>query len=131
LSAEPPIREDVEEAAIAAGVAALSPTDAATEASVQEEMASLHHQDRIWAAVWVGALVVVLPFLLIALWSTMPSTGVKLVLLGAAAVLLTYNLASMLALVRNYTRDRDFIYRRDVAHLREQRAARAALRGQR
>jgi hypothetical protein len=30
----------------------------------------------------------------------------------------------MLYLVRNYRRDKDFIYRRDVAHLRELRTAR-------
>jgi hypothetical protein len=30
----------------------------------------------------------------------------------------------MLALVRNYQRDKDFIYRRDVAHLRELKVAR-------
>jgi hypothetical protein len=36
----------------------------------------------------------------------------------------------MLALLGNYARDRDFIYRRDVAHLRE-RAALRALRAKR
>ena len=35
----------------------------------------------------------------------------------------------MIALVENYRRDRDFIYRRDVAHLRERDALRAATRG--
>jgi hypothetical protein len=44
-------------------------------------------------------------------------------------VLLIYNVASMMALVRNYRRDRDFIYRRDVAHLRELRVARRAAKG--
>ena len=43
--------------------------------------------------------------------------------------MLVYNIASMLALVENYRRDRDFIYRRDVAHLRERAALRAARSG--
>jgi hypothetical protein len=39
-------------------------------------------------------------------------------------VLLLYNVTSVLYLVHNYRRDKDFIYRRDVAHLRELRVAR-------
>jgi hypothetical protein len=77
------------------------------------------------------ALVIVVPFTIIALWNDMPTSGVKTVLVIAGAIVLVYNLASMLALIRDYERDHDFIYRRDVAHLREQRAAREAARGQR
>ncbi len=49
----------------------------------------------------------------------MPDAATKVVLIASGAVLLVYNIASMLNLVRNYRRDKDFIYRRDVAHLRE------------
>ena len=66
------------------------------------------------------------PFVLIAVWDDVPSTGIKVVLLASCAVVLIYNVASMIALVRNYRRDSDFIYRRDVAHLRERAALRAA-----
>jgi len=51
---------------------------------------------------------------------------VRVVLVVSCAIVLIYNVASMLALIRNYRRDRDFIYRRDVAHLRERAALRAA-----
>jgi hypothetical protein len=123
--------ERIEAAAIAAGIAALDPTDPATEAAVRGEMRGLRRQDRIWAFTWMTALVVVVPFTIIALWNDMPTSGVKTVLVIAGAIVLVYNLASMLALIRDYERDHDFIYRRDVAHLREQRAAREAARGQR
>jgi hypothetical protein len=59
----------------------------------------------------------------------MPGTATKVVLAVAGAVLLIYNVASMLALVRNYERDKDFIYRRDIAHLRELRVTRRAAKG--
>ena len=62
-----------------------------------------------------------LPFIIVALWSVMPGPATKVLLVAAAAVLLVYNVTSMLYLVRNYRRDKDFIYRRDVAHLRELR----------
>jgi hypothetical protein len=60
----------------------------------------------------------------------MPNAAVRIVLLGACAVLLLYNVASMIALVRNFAVDRDFVYRRDVAHARE-RATLRALKAQR
>jgi hypothetical protein len=65
-----------------------------------------------------------IPFILIALWGSMPTTGTKVALVASGAVLILYNVASMLKLVQNYTRDKDFIYRRDVAHLRELKVAR-------
>jgi hydrogenase/urease accessory protein HupE len=75
---------------------------------------------------FVIAMIVVLPFVLIAVWSNVPSTGIRVVLVASCAVVLVYNIASMFALINNYRRDRDFIYRRDVAHLRERAALRAA-----
>ena len=92
-------------------------------------MESMLSRDRIMAYGFVVAMIVVLPFILIAVWDNVPTTGIKVVLLASLAVVLLYNVASMVALVRNYRRDRDFVYRRDVAHLRERAALRAAKAG--
>jgi hypothetical protein len=122
-----PVNDD--EAALSAEVAAAAeavfePHDDAEEASVVAEMNSLYRKDLTMATAFVVGLVIVLPFIVVALWSVMPGTGTKVLLVAAAAVLLVYNVTSMLYLVRNYRRDKDFIYRRDVAHLRELRTAR-------
>jgi archaellum biogenesis protein FlaJ (TadC family) len=117
------------EEAIAAGEEVLAPHDPATEASVRREMNAMFRRDRWMAIACVIALVIVLPFVYIALWNDMPGTATKVVLAASGVVLLVYNIASMVALVRNYARDRDFIYRRDVAHLRELKVARRASRG--
>jgi hypothetical protein len=108
----------------AAAEAVFEPHDAAEEASVVAEMDSLYRKDLTMAIAFVVGLVVVLPFIVVALWSVMPGAGTKVLLVAAGAVLLVYNLTSMLYLVRNYRRDKDFIYRRDVAHLRELRTVR-------
>jgi hypothetical protein len=121
--------ERAEAAAIAAGEEVLQPHDRAADADVQAQMQSMLERDRLMAYGFVIALLIVLPFILIAIWDHVPSSGVKIVLLGSCAVVLLYNVASMLALVRNYRRDRDFVYRRDVAHLRERAALRAARSG--
>ena len=89
----------------------------------------MYGRDRRMAIVYVVALHVVLLFIIIAVWSYTPDTATKFVLIGSALVLAVYNVASMLALVRNYRADRDFVYRRDVAHLRERAALRAAKAG--
>ena len=106
------------EAAIAAGEEALHPHDRETDADVQRQMESMFQRDRLMALGFV-----------IAVWNDSPSTGVQVVLVVSCAIVLVYNVASMLALINNYRRDRDFIYRRDVAHLRERAALRAARSG--
>ncbi len=127
MSSEDP--DLVVEEALAAGAEALNPHDQATEDSVRGQMDTMYRRDRWMAIGSVVVLLIVLPFVFVALWSNMPDTGTKVVLLVSGFVLLLYNVASMLALVRNYDRDREFIYRRDVAHLRELRVARRAARG--
>jgi hypothetical protein len=110
--------------AVQEATAALHPHDRETEEGVVAEMASMYRHDRAMAIAFVVALLIVLPFIIVAMWDEMPDTATRLVLIGAAIVLAIYNCASMLVLVRNYGADHDFIYRRDVAHLRLLRAAR-------
>jgi hypothetical protein len=112
------------EEVIAAAEAVFSPEDEAAEASVVAEMNAMYRGDRLMAWTFVVLLLVVVPFVVIALWNVMPDLATKILLVAASGVLLLYNIASMLALVRNYRRDKDFIYRRDVAHLRELKVAR-------
>jgi hypothetical protein len=118
-----------EEAALPAEVLAaaeevLEPHDEAAEASVLAQMEGLYKRDLAMAFAFMVGLVVVLPFLVIALWSVMPDAATKVVVVVFVILLLIYNVTSMLYLVRNYRRDKNFIYRRDVAHLRELKAAR-------
>jgi archaellum biogenesis protein FlaJ (TadC family) len=123
------IDPDIEQEAILAGEEVLNPQDQAAERSIQEQMEKMYQRDRWMAIASVVAMLIVLPFVYVALLENMPGTGTKVVLAAAGVVLLIYNVASMLALVRNYRRDKDFIYRRDVAHLRELAVARRAARG--
>ena len=116
----------IEEEAILAGEEVLNPQDRETERSVQRQMDAMFQRDRWMAIGSVVAMLIVLPFTYFAVLDNMPGTGVKVVLAASCVVLLVYNVASMLALVRNYRRDKDFIYRRDVAHLTELATARRA-----
>jgi uncharacterized membrane protein YqjE len=114
---------------VAAAESVFEPHDDAAESGVRDQMDSLYQRDLAMATAFVVALLVVLPFMVIALWSVMPTAAVKALLVASAVVLLVYNVASMMYLVNNYRRDKDFIYRRDVAHLRELRVARRLEKG--
>jgi hypothetical protein len=114
---------------VAAAESVFEPHDDAEESGVRDQMDSLYQRDVAMATAFVVALLVVLPFMVIALWSVMPTAAVKALLVASALVLLVYNVASMMYLVNNYRRDKDFIYRRDVAHLRELRVARRVEKG--
>jgi uncharacterized membrane protein YqjE len=114
---------------VAAAESVFEPHDDAEESGVRDQMHSLYQRDLAMATAFVVALLVVLPFMVIALWSVMPTAAVKALLVASALVLLVYNVASMMYLVNNYRRDKDFIYRRDVAHLRELRVARRLEKG--
>jgi uncharacterized membrane protein YqjE len=114
---------------VAAAESVFEPHDDAEESGVRDQMDSLYQRDLAMATAFVVALLVVLPFMVIALWSVMPTAAVKALLVASALVLLVYNVASMMYLVNNYRRDKDFIYRRDVAHLRELRVARRLEKG--
>jgi uncharacterized membrane protein len=122
LSTERPIEEE----AILAGEEVLNPQDQETERAVQRQMETMFQRDRWMAIISVVAMLIVLPYVYFAVLDYMPGNGTKIVLAASCVVLLVYNVASMLALVRNYQRDKDFIYRRDVAHLTELSTARRA-----
>src|SRR3954465_787110 len=91
-----------EAAAIEAGEEVLHPHDRAVEEEVRAQMATMFSRDRLMAVAFVVAMLIVLPFVLIAIWDDVPSGGVKVVLIASCAVVLVYNVASILALVRNY-----------------------------
>lgn len=119
------------EVAFEAAEETLHPHDAAAEAAIVKQMDVLYTRDRWWAIGFMIALLITLPFILIVVWNVVPEPGIRWVLVAAAAMLVLYNGGSIAMLLRNYERDREFIYRRDVAHLQELRAARAELRAAR
>ena len=114
------------DAALAAVGETLHPQDRAAEEDVSAQMEGMLKRDRLMATGFVVAMLIALPFVLIAVWNDVPSDAIRVVLVVSCAVVLIYNVASIVALVSNYRRDRDFVYRRDVAHLRERAALRAA-----
>ncbi|MCX7889057.1 MAG: hypothetical protein N2422_04920 [Rhodobacteraceae bacterium] len=54
-----------------------------------------------------------------ATWSLAPSANARIVLIVGAAVILAFNTAAIMAMLRHYREDRDFMYGLDIRFLDE------------
>ncbi|GEL23449.1 hypothetical protein PSU4_24030 [Pseudonocardia sulfidoxydans NBRC 16205] len=93
-------------------------------ASLDSRMAALARRDRILAITFTVLMWVVLVFVFFAATSVAPTPAITVVLAVATLLLGVFNTASLLALLTRYAANRDLIYRPDVMHLDQLRAAR-------
>lgn len=87
---------------------------------------TMHRRDIIVAWAFVVGLWFAIIFVAIATWSLAPSSTARIVLLTGGAVVLIFNTSAILAMLRHYREDRDFMYGLDIKFLD---AARAKQRG--
>ena len=100
--------------------------------SLGSRIDSMARRDQIVSAVFTVAMWVVLLFTYFAVRPSVPSAGVSVVLLVSLIVLGIFNTASMVAMLRSYAKDKDFIYREDILNLdrnRQQKAKKSAAGG--
>lgn len=84
----------------------------------------MHRRDVTVAWAFVIGLWLAIGFVAIATWSLAPSNTARLVLLIGGAVVLIFNTAAIMAMLRHYREDRDFMYGLDIRFLDAARAAR-------
>lgn len=89
---------------------------ALTGTSLQSRIDSMFARDRAAAGLLVVALWVTVLFVLLAMRSFMSQT-VEIVCWIAAAILILFNTASIVAMTRHYANDKDHIYGVDIQHL--------------
>ena len=86
-------------------------------AGLEGRVAAMHRRD-VWVAwVFVLGLWVAMFFVAIATWDLAPNAVARLLLLGAGVVILVFNTAAILAMLRHYREDRDFMYGVDITFL--------------
>ena len=91
---------------------------------LNQRIEAMYQGDRRGAWLFVLALWVAIIFVLIMSWPYIPDTGVRVVVLIAAVVLLIFNTASVGAMLRHYAEDKKFIYSLDIKHLDEMKKGR-------
>lgn len=85
---------------------------------------TMHRRDVLVAWAFVIGLWFAIGFVAMATWSLAPSNGARLVLLAGGAVVLIFNTAAVMAMLRHYREDRDFMYGLDIKFLDAAREAR-------
>lgn len=83
----------------------------------------MHRSDVRVAWAFVIGLWLAMIFVAIATWDLAPDAGTRLLLLIGGAVILVFNTAAIMAMLRHYREDRDFVYGLDIKFLDESRAA--------
>ncbi len=86
----------------------------------------MHRRDIMVAWAFVIGLWFAIGFVAIATWSLAPSAAARTVLLIGGAIVLIFNTAAIMAMLRHYREDRDFMYGLDFKFLDAAKAAKEA-----
>jgi Co/Zn/Cd efflux system component len=84
----------------------------------------MHRRDVLVAWAFVIGLWCAVIFVAIATWDLAPNGTARVLLMIAGAVVLIFNTAAILAMLRHYREDRDFMYGLDIKFLDEARGRR-------
>ena len=98
---------------------------------MESRIAAMASRDKMIAVVFTVAMWVVLLFTYFAVSSSVPSAAVSVALILSLLVLGVVNTASMVAMIRSYSKDKDFIYREDILNLDRNRRQKETLRAER
>ena len=91
---------------------------------LDQRIGAMHRRDVLIAWAFVIGLWFAVIFVALATWNLAPNGTARILLLGAGAVVLLFNTAAILAMLRHYREDRDFIYGLDIRFLDEARGRR-------
>ena len=87
---------------------------------------AMHKRDVLVAWAFVIGLWFAIIFVAMATWSLAPSGPARVMLLIGGAVILILNTAAIMAMLRHYREDRDFMYGLDIKFLDAARAQKRA-----
>lgn len=79
----------------------------------------MHKRDVLVAWAFVVGLWFAVIFVALATWDLAPTSGARTLLLIGGAIVLVFNTAAILAMLRHYREDRDFMYGLDIKFLDE------------
>ena len=88
---------------------------------MEERITLMHRKDVRIAWGFVTGLWLAVIFVAVATWDLAPSGGARVMLLAAGTVILLFNTAAIMAMLRHYREDRDFMYGLDIKFLDEAR----------
>src|ERR1700744_3633456 len=87
------------------------------QAGVEDRIEKMFAGDKLAASILVVALWLTVFFVMFAVRGFMPSMEVEFLCWAGAAVLLLFNTASIVAMIKHYGQDKAHIYAVDIRHL--------------
>ncbi len=88
-----------------------------------QRIEAMHRSDVRIAWAFVVGLWLAMIFVAMATWNLAPDGQSRVLLLIAGVVILIFNTAAIMAMLKHYREDRDFMYGLDIKFLDEARAA--------
>lgn len=95
---------------------------------LSKRIETMHRRDIAVAVAFILGLWFAIIFVAIETWSLAPTPSARIMLLVGGAVVLLFNSAAIMAMLRHYREDRDFMYGLDIKFLDEAREAKKGLR---
>ena len=86
---------------------------------LNQRIEAMHKRDVLIAWAFVVGLWFAMIFVAIATWNLAPTAGARILLMIGGSTVLVFNTAAVLAMLRHYREDRDFIYGLDIKFLDE------------
>jgi hypothetical protein len=81
---------------------------------LNQRIEAMHKRDVLVAWAFVVGLWCAMIFVALATWDLAPNGTARVLLLVGGAIVLIYNTAAILAMLRHYREDRDFMYGLDI-----------------
>lgn len=88
---------------------------------LNQRIEAMHKRDVLVAWAFVIGLWFAVVFVALATWSLAPTGSARTLLLIGGAIVLVFNTAAIVAMLRHYREDRDFMYGLDIKFLDEAR----------
>jgi Fe2+ transport system protein B len=94
------------------------------DATLEQRIDKMHGRDRAGLVIFVAVLWCTMLFALFNIWSYISVPAIRVILSVACGLVLTFNTAAIVAMLRHYVEDKHFIYGLDIKHLDEMRRRR-------
>ncbi len=85
--------------------------------SLTARIDAMAKSDKITAVIFTVTMWIVLIFTFFAIYRVAPTSEIALVLAVSFILLGGFNTASMIAMIKGYAKDKDFVYREDILNL--------------
>jgi hypothetical protein len=93
--------------------------------TLDQRIDKMHARDRAGLIAFVMALWFTILFALFNVWPFIAMPAIRAILVVAGTMVLLFNTAAIVAMLRHYTHDKHFIYGLDLKHLDEMRNRRS------